>query len=50
VRRPDQIARYFDGLELVDPGVVPIQEWRPDPNPFEPPKNLTNLGGVARKP
>ena len=24
VRRPEQIARFFDGLELVDPGVVPI--------------------------
>jgi hypothetical protein len=49
VRRPDQIERYFDGLELVDPGVVPIQEWRPDHTPFDPPKDLTNLGGVARK-
>ena len=50
VRRPDQIARYFDGLELVDPGVVPIQEWRPDPDLFVPTHRLTNLGGVARKP
>jgi transcriptional regulator with XRE-family HTH domain len=50
VRSRDQIARYFDGLELVDPGVVPIQQWRPDNSPFDPPKDLTNLGGVARKP
>ena len=50
VRSRDQIARYFDGLDLVDPGVVPIQQWRPDNNQFDPPKNLTNLGGVARKP
>jgi hypothetical protein len=50
VRSRDQIARYFDGLELVDPGVVPIQRWRPDNSPFDPPKNLTNVGGVARKP
>jgi hypothetical protein len=49
VRRPDQIARYFDGLELVEPGVVPIQQWRPDHSPFDPPRDLTNLGGVARK-
>ena len=49
VRRPDQIARYFDGLDLVEPGVVPIQQWRPDHSPFDPPKDLTNLGGVARK-
>src|SRR5579875_457274 len=50
VRRPDQIARYFDGLELVEPGVVPIQQWRPDHSPFGPPRNLSNnLGGVGRK-
>jgi S-adenosyl methyltransferase len=50
VRRPDQIARLFDGLELVDPGLVPIQQWRPDPDPFDPPRELTNMGGVAKKP
>ncbi len=51
VRRPDQIARHFDGLELVDPGVVPIQQWRPDHSPFGPPANLSNnMGGVGRKP
>jgi hypothetical protein len=50
VRRPDQIARLFDGLELVEPGVVPIQQWRPDHTPFDPPKDLTNIGGVASKP
>jgi hypothetical protein len=25
------------GLELVDPGAVPIHEWRPDRSPFPPP-------------
>jgi hypothetical protein len=49
VRRPDQITRYFDGLDLVDPGVVPIQQWRPDHTPFDQPEKLTNFGGVARK-
>jgi hypothetical protein len=49
VRRPDQIVRLFDGLELVDPGVVPIQQWRPDHTPFDPPKDLVNMGGVGRK-
>jgi hypothetical protein len=49
VRRADQIARFFDGLELVDPGVVPIQQWRPDRTPFDPPRDLVNLGGVGRK-
>jgi hypothetical protein len=49
VRGRDQIARFFDGLELVDPGVVPIQRWRPDPTRADPPEDLTNMGGVARK-
>jgi hypothetical protein len=50
VRRPDQIARYFDGLELLEPGVVPIQQWRPDHTSFGSPKSLSNnLGGVGRK-
>jgi len=48
-RRPDQIIRWFDGLELVDPGVVPIHEWRPDPSPF-PSTQVPSLGGVGRKP
>ncbi|GLZ12046.1 hypothetical protein Acsp04_22810 [Actinomadura sp. NBRC 104425] len=50
LRRPEQIARLFEGLELVEPGVVPINEWRPDPSPFETPSDEGVLGGVARKP
>jgi hypothetical protein len=50
VRRPDQIARHFDGLELVHPGVVRIQQWRLDHTPFGPAKDLSNnMGGVGRK-
>ncbi|HEX6521239.1 MAG TPA: SAM-dependent methyltransferase [Streptosporangiaceae bacterium] len=48
VRRADQIARFFDGLELVEPGLVPIHEWRPDPSPF-PVTPVPSLGGVGRK-
>jgi hypothetical protein len=25
-----EVTGFFGGLELVDPGVVPIQQWRPD--------------------
>jgi S-adenosyl methyltransferase len=49
LRRPGQIARFFDGLELVDPGLVPIQDWRPDPSSPEL-GQVVNLGGVAKKP
>jgi hypothetical protein len=35
--RPDQIACFFDGLELAPPGMVPIGQWRPDPSPCTAP-------------
>jgi O-methyltransferase involved in polyketide biosynthesis len=28
LRSCEEITRFFDGLELVDPGVVPLPEWR----------------------
>lgn len=31
LRGPDQLARFFEGLELVPPGLVPVPDWRPDP-------------------
>ena len=30
LRTPQQIARFFDGLELLPPGVVSCSRWRPD--------------------
>jgi hypothetical protein len=29
-RNREQVARFFDGTELVEPGVVRVEEWRPD--------------------
>ena len=43
-----QITRFFDGLDLVDPGVVQPQQWRPDPGALSPPE-VTAWCGVARK-
>ena len=48
LRTAEQINDFFAGLTLVDPGVVPIPEWRPDPSPFSPP-HVPTLGGVGRK-
>ncbi len=31
LRSPEQIAAFFEGLALVEPGVVPCPSWRPDP-------------------
>jgi S-adenosyl methyltransferase len=48
-RDRDQVARFFTGLELVEPGLVNVSEWRPDANgPAEMPAAL--WVGVARKP
>ncbi|HEX6194588.1 MAG TPA: SAM-dependent methyltransferase [Jiangellaceae bacterium] len=49
LRSPEQIAGYFEGLELIDPGVVPVTEWRPDPDEGQPTR-VDAYGGVARKP
>jgi hypothetical protein len=32
-----EVARFLDGLRLVEPGVVPIEQWRPDGPPPPPP-------------
>ena len=49
VREPGQVLRFFDGLELVDPGVVPIHQWHPDPGTVDPPA-VPALGGIGRRP
>jgi hypothetical protein len=49
LRSPGQIARFFGNLELIEPGVVPCADWRPDPSPFAPPTEAYVYGGVGRK-
>ena len=48
-RTPEQIRALFAGLPLVDPGVVPSPEWRPDGPPSEPARESMAWAGVARK-
>jgi S-adenosyl methyltransferase len=48
LRSPEEITGYFDGLELVEPGVVSIPHWRPEPGPLPP--AMDGYCGVARKP
>jgi hypothetical protein len=50
LRSPEQIAGFFHGLELVEPGVVPVTQWRPDTTPPDDLVDIPQLGGVARKP
>ncbi|GAA0453774.1 hypothetical protein Ade02nite_02060 [Paractinoplanes deccanensis] len=47
LRSHSQFARFFDGLELVEPGVVPAPLWRPAEGDVKP---LDVVCGVGRKP
>jgi O-methyltransferase involved in polyketide biosynthesis len=48
-RPRDVVARFFDGLDLVDPGVVKVTQWHPASR-VEAEGTTTLWGGVARKP
>ena len=48
-RSKEQVTRFFDGLDLVSPGVVPIQEWRPA-TAAEAGAAAAMWGGVGLKP
>ena len=52
VRRRAEIVPFFDGLELVEPGVQVVSRWRPDVDPADLPSDaaVSVYGGLARKP
>jgi hypothetical protein len=43
-----EVARFFDGLDLIEPGLVPVQQWRPASD-LEARARSAMWGGVARK-
>ncbi|HEY3869033.1 MAG TPA: SAM-dependent methyltransferase, partial [Actinocrinis sp.] len=50
LRTHDQIASFYEGLELIEPGVVPIPHWRPDAIDVGELPEVDQDGGVGRKP
>jgi hypothetical protein len=44
-----ETERFFDGLELLDPGVVQCQRWHPDPDATDIGEEVSCYGAVARK-
>ena len=48
LRRPAQVATFFTGLDLAEPGVTRVAGWRPDLGGTGPDADV--VGGVARKP
>lgn len=50
-RTHDEIAAYFAGFPLVEPGLVPMEAWRPDPSESKVTSpNYSGYGGVGHKP
>jgi S-adenosyl methyltransferase len=50
IRGPQQITRFFDDLELLEPGVVPCLQWRSETVSVFPPPEVETLGAIGRKP
>ncbi|MDX3527093.1 SAM-dependent methyltransferase [Streptomyces sp. ID05-39B] len=48
-RTPEDVARFFDGLELLEPGVLSCSRWRPEGADASEPEEVAMFGGVARK-
>ncbi|MEW2051645.1 SAM-dependent methyltransferase [Streptomyces sp. NPDC005476] len=49
MRSRDEIGRFFEGYDMVEPGLVPMPHWRPDTAPEdEDPWALSGLAGVGR--
>ncbi|QNS02651.1 SAM-dependent methyltransferase [Streptomyces xanthii] len=48
-RTPAAVAAFFDGLDLLEPGVVSCNHWRPDDGGAELPAEVAMFGGVGRK-
>jgi len=47
LRAREQVGGFFDGFDLLDPGLVCLPGWRPAPRPY-PPGEVWAVGGVAR--
>jgi hypothetical protein len=50
LRTHADVARFFTNLELVEPGLVQVHQWRPDHDDVDRDDAPTAHGGVARKP
>jgi S-adenosyl methyltransferase len=50
VRSAEQVGQCFEGLEMVDPGLVQITQWRPDTAEVGKVQPISAYGAVARKP
>jgi O-methyltransferase involved in polyketide biosynthesis len=49
LRSPEQIAVFFEGLELIEPGLVPCPRWRPDPDDGDSARDMDEYCALGRK-
>ncbi|MEV4518495.1 SAM-dependent methyltransferase [Dactylosporangium sp. NPDC049525] len=49
VRSPARVAELLAGWQLLDPGLVPISAWHPDPEDAGDPPQRSAIGGVASR-
>lgn len=50
LRGPDRIAAFFEGLEVVEPGIVPTSKWHPEPvDVGRSPSEVDAICGIGRK-
>jgi len=49
LRSKEQVADLLAGFEVVEPGIVPVTDWHPDPDEADDPPQPSVLGAVARK-
>ena len=47
-RTEERVLAFFDGLEILEPGLVPVQQWRPEDHAPAGPDKSWLIGGVAR--
>ncbi|MFB9359418.1 SAM-dependent methyltransferase [Actinoplanes nipponensis] len=45
-----EVSRFFAGLDLLEPGIVSVSDWRPEPGPRPTPAEATGYGAVAALP
>jgi hypothetical protein len=52
LREPEQFACFFTGLDLVEPGIVPLPLWHPEPGEdiTANPERIRVYTGLGRKP
>ncbi len=48
-RRHEQVVGYFAGLDMIEPGVVAIHQWRPESGLVGMPAAVDESGGIGRK-